>query len=126
MTAGEHVIYEYAVIRVIPDLERGECLNVGLVLYCQKRDFLEFRPGVDEQRLKALSPSLDLEGVRRALSGIEAHIKGDDHAGGDSLGRRFRWLTAPRSTIVQPGPVHPGLTDDPAGTSERLFARLVG
>ncbi|GAB3667111.1 hypothetical protein GCM10027589_32680 [Actinocorallia lasiicapitis] len=123
---SERLVYEYALLRVIPDLERGECVNVGLVFYCQLRDYLRFRHFVDEQRLKALSPALDLPQLQRALHGVSAHCQGDDHAAGDSLGRRFRWLTAPRSTILQPGPVHPGLTTDPATTFEHLFTRLVG
>jgi hypothetical protein len=118
-------LYEYALLRVVPDLERGECVNVGVVVYCQKRDFLGVRLKVDDVKLKTLAPGLDLDGLRAVLKGVQAHSDGDDHAAGDSLGRRFRWLIAPRSTIVQPGPAHPGLTDDPAKELERLFKRLV-
>lgn len=118
-------LYEYALLRVVPDLERGELLNVGVVVYCRKRGYLQVRISADESRLRSFSPGMNLEQLRRALNGIAAHCAGDDHAGGDSLGRRFRWLTAPRSTIVQPGPVHPGLTDDPEATLTRLFERLV-
>lgn len=118
-------LYEYALVRVIPDLERGEFLNVGVVVYCQKRDYLRVLISADENRLRAFSPGMNVEQLRRALNGIAAHCAGDDHAGGDSLGRRFRWLTAPRSTIVQSGPVHPGLTGDPDATLARLFERLV-
>ena len=118
-------LYEYALLRLIPDLERGESLNVGVVVFCQKRDYLQVRISADESRLRSFSPGMNLEQLRRALNGIAAHCAGDDHAGGDSLGRRFRWLTAPRSTIVQAGPVHPGLTGDPGATLDRLFERLV-
>ncbi|MEO5873675.1 MAG: DUF3037 domain-containing protein [Streptosporangiaceae bacterium] len=118
-------LYEYALLRVVPDLERGESVNVGIVVYCQKRDFLGVRFRADEARLEALAPGLDLAGLRAALRGVQAHCEGGDHAADDSLGRRFRWLVAPRSTIVQPGPAHPGLTDDPAKELDRLFRRLV-
>ncbi|MCD0448477.1 DUF3037 domain-containing protein [Actinocorallia sp. API 0066] len=117
--------YEYAVLRFIPDLERGECLNVGVVVYCQKHDYLGVRFTDDEARMRAFAPAAALTEVRRALAGIAAHCAGDDHAAAESLGRRFRWLTAPRSTIVQPGPVHPGMTGDPDGTLDHLFERLV-
>jgi Protein of unknown function (DUF3037) len=121
-------VYEYAVLRVIPNIERGETMNVGVVVYCQKRDFLGCRTHVDAERLQALDPGLDLDGVRNALEAVDAVCYGGDQAGqagGESLGGRFRWLTAPRSTVVQPGPVHPGLTDDPAAELSRLFELLV-
>ncbi|GAB2808233.1 DUF3037 domain-containing protein [Actinocorallia aurea] len=117
--------YEYSVLRFIPDLVRGECLNVGVVVYCQKSDYLGVRFTFDEARLAAFAPAAPLAELRRALDGISAHCTGDEHAAGESLGKRFRWLTAPRSTIVQPGPVHPGMTGDPDGTLDHLFERLV-
>ncbi|HEY7483692.1 MAG TPA: DUF3037 domain-containing protein [Streptosporangiaceae bacterium] len=122
------MVYEYAVLRVVPSIERGETMNVGVVVYCRAKDFLGCRIRVDAERLRALSPALDVEGVRHALQAVDAVCCGGDQAGqaaGESLGGRFRWLTAPRSTIVQPGPVHPGLTDDPAAELERLFDLLV-
>jgi Protein of unknown function (DUF3037) len=125
------VVYEYATLRVVPSIERGEAMNVGVVLYCRRRDFLGCRTRVDPDRLRALAADLDLEGVRHALHAVDATCR--DPAGRPagkavepSLGERFRWLTAPRSTIVQPGPVHPGLTDDPAAELGRLFDLLVG
>lgn len=135
-------VYEYATLRVMPSIERGEAMNVGVVLYCQSHDFLGCRTRVDDDRLRALAADLDLEGVRHALRAVDAVCCGDtadgrtangdtansDAAsvrGGKSPGDRFRWLTAPRSTIVQPGPVHPGLTDDPAAELGRLFDVLV-
>jgi hypothetical protein len=121
-------VYEYATLRVIPDLERGEFMNVGIVVHCRALDYLSCRTHLDEKRLRALMATLDLEGVRRALKGIDAVCCGGakaGQAGAESPGRRFRWLTAPRSAIVQPGPVHAGLTDDPAAELDRLHYLLV-
>jgi hypothetical protein len=123
----EKVVYEYATLRVVPSIERGEAMNVGVVLYCRRRDFLGCRTRVDPDRLRALAADLDLDGVRHALHAVDAAC--GDPAGKpveSSRGERFRWLTAPRSTIVQPGPVHPGLTGDPAAELGRLFDLLVG
>jgi hypothetical protein len=127
-SGGAKAVYEYATLRVVPSIERGEAMNVGVVLYCQPRDFLGCRTRVNDERLRALAADLDLEGVRHALRAVDAVCCGDRAAqpGQESLGGRFRWLTAPRSTVVQPGPVHPGLTDDPAAELGRLFAVLVG
>ncbi|TNY36038.1 DUF3037 domain-containing protein [Thermomonospora catenispora] len=121
-------VFEYAVIRVIPRPERGETMNVGVVVYCRAKDFLGCRTHVDEERLRALDRRLDLAGVRSALHAVECVCRGGDAAGqaaAESPGSRFRWLTAPRSTVVQPGPVHAGLTDDPAAELDRLLHLLV-
>jgi hypothetical protein len=121
-------VYEYALLRVIPSIERGESINVGVLVYCRALDFLGCRTHLDEPRLRALSPSVDVNGVRVALDAVEALCCGGVQAGqaaSESPGRRFRWLTAPRSTIVQPGPVHPGLTSDPAAELDRLLDLLV-
>ncbi|GAB3984024.1 DUF3037 domain-containing protein [Actinoallomurus acanthiterrae] len=121
-------IFEYAVLRVIPRVERGETMNVGVILYCQADDFLGCRTHVDEARLRALTPDLDVDGVRAALKAVDDICCGGPRAGqaaGESLGARFRWLTAPRSTVVQPGPVHSGLTADPAAQLDRLLDVLV-
>jgi hypothetical protein len=121
-------VYEYATLRVIPDIERGEFMNVGVVVHCRALDYLGCRTYLDATRLDALSATLDLDGVRRALHGVDAVCCGGEAAGpaaGESPGRRFRWLTAPRSAIVQPGPVHAGLTDDPAAELDRLHGLLV-
>jgi hypothetical protein len=121
-------VYEYALLRVIPSIERGELINVGVLVYCRALDFLGCRTHLDEPRLRALSPSVDVDGVRVALEAVEALCCGGEQAGqaaSESPGRRFRWLTAPRSTIVQPGPVHPGLTSDPAAELDRLVDLLV-
>ena len=121
-------VYEYATLRVIPDIERGEFMNVGVVVHCRALDYLSCRTHVDESRLRTLSNTVDLAGVRRALTGIDAVCCGGKQAGqagAESPGRRFRWLTAPRSAVVQPGPVHAGLTADPAAELDRLHRLLV-
>ncbi|WP_327044553.1 DUF3037 domain-containing protein [Microbispora sp. NBC_01189] len=119
-------VYEYAVIRVVPSVERGELVNAGVILYSQPRGYLCARAELDEPRLLALGAPVDLPGVRLALAAYERAC--GEEAGplcGEPLGARFRWLTAPRSTIVQTGPVHAGLTGDPAAELEHLLTRLV-
>lgn len=119
-------VYEYAVIRVIPQVERGELINVGVLLYCQPRTYLCARVALDDARLRALDPAADVDGVRLALSAYELACGQDaGPLSKESPGSRFRWLTAPRSTIVQTGPVHAGLTADPEAELARLFDRLV-
>lgn len=121
-------VFEYAVLRAVPRVDRAEFVNVGVLLYCQQRDFLEARTHVDERRLLALDPHVDLPAVGAAIEAIGRICAGEEEvgpAGTTPLGQRFRWLTAPRSTILHPGPVHAGLTDNPAGELSRLFARLV-
>jgi hypothetical protein len=118
-------LFEYAVLRVVPRIERGEYVNTGVLLYCQDRDFLGALVSVDETRLRALHPEADVESVRDALEAIRRTCDGDGPAGTTSLGQRFRWLTAPRSTVVQAGPVHVGFADDPATELARLRDALV-
>jgi hypothetical protein len=118
-------LFEYAVIRVVPRIERGEQINVGVILYCQRRDFLAARIDLDEARLRALAPGIDMAQVREALDPWEKACEGDGPSGVLRLGERFRWLTAPRSTIIQTGPVHNGLTEDPAAELDRLVGLLV-
>lgn len=118
-------VFEYALLRAVPSIERGECLNIGVLLHCQERDFLAAAVHVDDARLRALAPDCDPEAVRVAASAVVRACEGEGPAGGTSLGQRFRWLTAPRSTVVQPGPVHAGLTDDPAADLARLLDLLV-
>ncbi|MFD0639171.1 DUF3037 domain-containing protein [Catenulispora yoronensis] len=108
--------YEYSVLRAVPRIERGEFVNVGVVLYCQQLDFLGCTTQVAPARVLALDPGADVEGIEALLGAItKVCCGGPDSgpAGQDALGRRFRWLIAPRSTVVQPGPVHTGLTADP-------------
>ncbi|MER5494024.1 DUF3037 domain-containing protein [Streptomyces sp. NPDC002454] len=121
-------VFEYAVLRVVPRVERGELINAGVVVYCRARSFVAARIHLDETRLLALDPRADLVGVRAALHGVEQVCAGGAQAGQaarDDAGRRFRWLVAPRSTVVQPGPVHTGLTTDPRAELERLVDVLV-
>ena len=118
-------VFEYAVVRAVPRAERGECVNVGVVLYCQARDFLAVLVHVDVGRLRALDAGVDVEGVEQAATALQRTCEGHGPAGQTSLGQRFRWLTAPRSTVVQAGPVHSGLTVDPAAELERLVDVLV-
>ncbi|HEV7755300.1 MAG TPA: DUF3037 domain-containing protein [Mycobacteriales bacterium] len=120
--------YEYALLRVIPRVDRGESINAGVVLYCQGLDFLGARTALDAGRLRALDAGVDPDAVRAALAAVVAVCDGDPAvgpAGTGALGTRFRWLTAPKSTIVQPGPVHGGLTTDPAAQLEHLVDALV-
>ncbi|MEU0244477.1 DUF3037 domain-containing protein [Streptomyces sp. NPDC006235] len=121
-------IYEYAVLRVVPRVERGECINAGVLVYCRAESYVGARTHLDEARLLALDPRADVAGVRAALRAVEGVCAGGTAAGqaaSDDPGRRFRWLVAPRSTIVQPGPVHTGLTTDPAAETDRLLDLLV-
>ena len=120
--------YEYAVLRVVPRVDRGEFVNVGILLYCQAPAWLGLVTSVDDQRLRALHADVDVAGVRSALATVQAvcdgaPVAGD--AGRQPLGVRFRWLTAPRSTLVQPGPVHAGITTVPAQQAQQLLDRLV-
>lgn len=120
--------FEYAVLRVVPDLERGETLNAGVILMSRPRRFIGARISLDERKLGALAPGCDVAAVRGHLEAIERIASGDPSAGPIarlSFPERFHWLVSPASTIVQPSAVHTGLTDDPAGELERLFARLV-
>ncbi|MFF8513403.1 DUF3037 domain-containing protein [Streptomyces sp. NPDC015492] len=121
-------VFEYALLRVVPRVERGECFNAGVVVYCRARSYVAARTHLDEAKLSVLDPAADVTGVRAALRAVEGVCLGGDAAGqaaGDDAGRRFRWLIAPRSTVVQPGPVHTGLTADPAAEVERLLDLLV-
>jgi hypothetical protein len=121
--AGSEV-FEYALIRVVPRVERGEAINAGVIVYSQQYRYLCARIELDEDRLLVLDPDVDLDGVRAALLAF-AKACTEGPLAGRPLGERFRWLTAPRSTIVQPGPVHTGLTADPQSELGHLFDRLV-
>ncbi len=120
--------YAYAVWRVVPDLERGETLNVGVILHARRHGFLEARVHVDAARLAALAPQLDPRGLRTHLDGLSRIASGAADAGSIAAldaSERFGWLVAPASAVVQPGPVHTGLCSDPEAVLERLHARLV-
>ncbi|MBS1819331.1 MAG: DUF3037 domain-containing protein [Acidobacteria bacterium] len=120
--------YDYAVIRVVPRVERGEQVNVGIILSCPEAQFLDARIEVDDALLLALDPGIDLATVRQNLDVIPAVCRGG--ADGGPIGSldpraRFRWLVSPRSTVIQPSPVHTGRTADPARCLEHLMARMV-
>ncbi len=120
--------YEWAVLRVVPRVDRGEFVNVGVVVYCQALDYLCAAVTTDLARARALDPELDVDAVRAHLESVAAVCAGDEAAGDSgrrSPGDRFRWLVAPRSTVVQPSPVHTGITDDPASELDDLMARMV-
>jgi hypothetical protein len=120
--------YDYAVVRVVPRVERGEQVNVGVILSCVDLDYLDACIEVDERAILALDPSIDLEAMRANLAIIPRVCRGGPEAGpiGELPPRgRFRWLVSPRSTIIQPSPVHTGRTTDPAACLEKLVERLV-
>jgi hypothetical protein len=120
--------FQYAIIRVLPRVERGESLNVGVVLLCRSRRFLGARIALDEARLAGFAPDLDPATIRPHLDAIERIAAGDPAAGPIAqLGQaeRFHWLVAPASTIIQASDVHSGLCDDPAAELEHLVATLV-
>jgi hypothetical protein len=120
--------YDYAIIRVVPRVERGELINVGVILSCPDVDFLEARIEIDEPRLLALDDSLSIEDVRAHLATIPLVCRGGSEAGpiGELPQRnRFHWLVSPRSTMIQPSPVHTGRTSDPTAALERLVDTMV-
>ena len=127
MLAGRQP-FQYAALRIVPRVERGEAVNAGVVLFCRPLRFLGARAHLDEGLLKALSPNCDPAAVREQLRVMELIAAGDPEGGPIAklpASERFHWLVAPASTIVQPGPVHTGLTSDPAGELDHLFAKLV-
>jgi hypothetical protein len=120
--------YQYVTLRLVPRVDRQEFINVGVVLHCQDADYLDAAWELDEVRAKALAPTCDLDGVRASLERVRAVCRGETGRGLPTLGRlgqRFGWIIAPRSTVVQPGPVHGGLTGDPARELERLLQAFV-
>lgn len=120
--------YDYAIIRVVPKVEREEFVNVGVIVSCPAKGFLEARIELDEQRLKALDATLDIESIRLHLASIVAICAGGENSGpiGQlSQRERFHWLTAPRSTIIQTSPVHTGHTTNPVSVLEHLLESSV-
>jgi hypothetical protein len=119
--------FSYALLQVVPRIERGERFNAGVVLYCRRARFLGARVQLDERKLAALDPEADAAELARHLEALAAVAAGTgDHAVARlEQSERFHWLAAPSSTSVQPSPVHTGLTEDPAATLDRLFATLV-
>jgi len=129
--------YQYVALRCVPHVEREEFVNLGVVLYCPDHRFLAAATRVDERRLRAFAPELDLGAVHSALAAIDMVCRGEAPGGGgerataygvrvlaDSQSSRFGFLKAPRSTVIQPGPVHSGRTDDPAAELARILDRL--
>jgi hypothetical protein len=120
--------FQYAIIRVVPRVERGECLNAGVVLLCRPKRFLAARVGLDPARLQALAPGADRATIDEHLVAIERVASGDPEGGPIAQlgqGERFHWIVAPSSTVIQPSEVHTGLCDDPAVELQHLFERLV-
>jgi hypothetical protein len=120
--------YDYAIVRIVPRVERGEQVNVGVILSCVDADFLDARVEIDRATLLALDPSLDLDAIQAGLATIPAVCAGGPAAG--PIGQlppraRFRWLVSPRSTVIQMSPVHTGRTADPAAALERLLKTMV-
>jgi len=120
--------FEYAIVRIVPDIERGERINAGIVLRCRPLRFLGARVFLDRTRLEALFPACDADEIEAHLRSIERIAAGDEAAGPIARlapAERFHWLVAPASTVIQPSRPHTGLTADPAATLEHLFATLV-
>lgn len=120
--------FQYAIVRVVPRVERGECLNAGVVLLCRPRRYLAARVELDRGRLAALAPDVDPTTIETHLAAIERIAAGDVGAGPIARlgqGERFHWLVAPSSTVIQPSEVHTGLCDDPAAELEHLVDLLV-
>ena len=120
--------FQYAILRVVPRVERGERFNAGVVLFCRQRDFLGIRVSLDEQRLSALAPDVPAAEIESHLDALVKVAIADPEAGPIAAmpaSERFGWLVAPSSTIVQPSKVHTGISADPAATLDALFAELV-
>ena len=121
-------LFEYAVVRVVPRVEREEFLNVGVIVYCAQQKFLQLKYSIDENRLKAFCEKTDIDMLREYLDGFEQVCKSSAASGEIgklSMPERFRWLTATRSTVVQTSKVHPGLCEDAGEMLEKLFEDLV-
>ena len=120
--------FSYAILRLVPRIDRGERINVGVVVFCRPLDFLRARTRLDEARAAALWPELDVATVRPHLEAVERIASGDREAGPIArldTTQRFHWLVAPSSTILQPSDVHTGVCDDPARELDHLFDELV-
>jgi hypothetical protein len=125
--SAEHT-YDYSIVRVVPRVDRGERINVGVILSCSGMNFLDARIELDEAALRVLDPAVDIAAIRANLDTIPAVCRGGPEAGpiGELPARgRFRWLVSPRSTIIQPSAVHTGRTSDPAASLEHLMDRVV-
>ena len=124
----DHNSYDYAIVRIVPRVEREEFVNVGVIVSCPQKEFLEARIEVDESRLRALDPTIDIEAIRAHLASIPAICAGGSQGG--TIGKlsrreRFDWLVAPRSTIIQTSKVHTGRCTDPSTLLEHLLNTMV-
>jgi hypothetical protein len=117
--------FQYVVLRCVPRVDREEFLNVGVVLYSQPAEYLACASHVEEQRLLTLAPELDIDAVRSALDAIAYACAGTGPSAFISLGKRFGWIAAPKSTMIQPGPIHGGLAEDPQAELAHLLDMLV-
>jgi hypothetical protein len=119
--------FQYAVLRAVPRVDRGEFVNIGVIMYCQRAEFLRARMIIDGARLRGLDPDVDLESVRTAAVAIveACEAESGNPRENDGLAVRFGMLTAPRSTVVQPSPVHAGVTEHPERTLADLLSKLV-
>jgi Protein of unknown function (DUF3037) len=120
--------FSYAILRIVPRVERGERVNAGVVLFCRQRDFLGVRVALDQKRLAALAPDLPQDEIREHLDALVRVAEGDPAAGPIAAmpaSERFGWLVAPSSTMIQPSEVHTGVSEDPQATLDALFAELV-
>ena len=125
----ERQLFEYAIIRVVPRVERGECLNVGVIMHSRRHRFLDMKFRIDRDRLAVFGDSLDIDEVERYLQAWDLVVQGKPGGGPIAqlpIAERFRWLAAPRSTILQCSKVHTGICEDPAAKLERLMEAYVG
>lgn len=124
----EHKSYDYAIIRVVPRVERGEFINAGVILFCSEMAFLDACIALDEAKVRALAPQVDIDSIREHLETIPRVAAGGKDAGPIGMltqRERFHWLVSPRSTIVQLSPVHTGMTTEPRKDLEQLMERVV-
>ncbi len=123
------LLYEYAVVRIVPKVEREEFINAGIILFCKKSGYIDCKFSVSESKVKCLDPKADLEQIYRNLEAFERIAKGSDKNSPIAKlppPERFRWLTATRSTIIQCSKVHPGFTDDESSALDHLMQRFFG
>lgn len=128
MAEPKPATYTYAILRLVPRVERGECFNVGVVLLCRPKRYFGVRTALDMAKFAVMAPGVDPDLVRAHLAATERVVAGDPAAGPMAaldLSERFHWIASPSSTIIQPGPIHTGLTTDPDATLDRLFRDLV-
>jgi hypothetical protein len=120
--------YDYAVVRIVPSVERGECMNVGVILFCRTRRFLGARIELNEERVRAFAPDIDMALIKQQLAHLVQVSEGKDQSGpiGQlSQSERFHWLVSPRSTVIQVSAAHSGLSDDPETALDKLVNKMV-